>query len=436
MCADAKWPSLSVFLAVACFLLPSKLGASVTAEEVSQKLVEAFAKGAGIRSAKSTITDQSHIGFRTRTVKFAIGPRVYRVVFSPDGMVTITSLNEGDLSAVPLWTRRADRVTVDEIVNVIYSRELGRTFGSAQIPKSSNEAKADVERELVRSQADLRWNELLNRLLHGDSFGLGGFGSLDANFARAAAIGRAADPCGNASGGLSPERAAISDVAQAMAAARSSSSEAFADRSRQYEKKKSTSLSSDLQSYRETVPEETFRLIQDTGANTTDLFRRALTESDKTASDPFSLAANRNFKEVIGQLGQPKAAALVGSTLGMIVVDVTEFLERRKLAPGASVIFDRQTSQYFVDPTFNSPAEARYLLSLATWYEAQRDQYKLISQLANYNETQKKISELEHATLGENDERELAAQRKESDVLTTKLFEIADHLQKDPAYAH
>lgn len=458
MLSHAKRLSLKEFLLISSFLLPSLGFASATPEEVSKQLVEAFAKGTGIRTAKPGIVEKSHVGFRTRTVTFAIGPRTYRIVFTSDGLVSIAGLNEGDIAAQPLWTKKADQTTVEEIVNFIYSRETGRKFDPSGLEKGDAETKADLDAERIRKKAqrvgdgsELRWNQLMNQVARGDVAGLAtqtGGPPTEEGLAHAVGMGKALDPCGSSSGGASPQRAAITQLAQAMAAAVAAQMavagqgkktnrdlEGLADRTREYEKKGTQSVLEDLEKHKPAeAPEELFRLFQDTGSNTTELFRKALAESDKTSKDPYSLAAGRNFKSMIRRFGEKKSAALVGSVLKRIVVDITAFTEYRKLSSRAPVIYDRFLNQFFVDPTLNSPSEVRYLLSLATWYEAEMEDFKLIETLENYRQMRKKISEMERATLTDNDEREWILRKSEADESLRKLFGFARHVTKDPAY--
>lgn len=109
-------------------------------------------------------------------------------------------------------------------------------------------------------------------------------------------------------------------------------------------------------------------------------------------------------------------------------------MERRKLAPKASVIFDRGNGLYYVDPTLNSPSEARYLLSLATWYQAEMEKFGLIEAIETYKELLKRISEMERVTVSESDEHALAEEKSKAEESVRKLTEFADHLRKDAAY--
>jgi hypothetical protein len=146
------------------------------------------------------------------------------------------------------------------------------------------------------------------------------------------------------------------------------------------------------------------------------------------------VAAGRNFKSLIARLGKEKSAAFVSRALERISVDVTAFTGRRPLAPNADVIFDRAADRYFVDPTFNSPSEARYLLSLATWYEAEMERFRIPETIADLDRLQRRISEMENATLGESDERTLEIRKSKAAEATRSLFDFALHVTKDPAF--
>ncbi|MFH1263310.1 MAG: hypothetical protein V1495_07720 [Pseudomonadota bacterium] len=428
--------------------------AAPTPEELSQKLSAAFQAGAGVKAAKSSVTEKNIAGFRLRTVGFEIGNRVYRVVFSSDGSLTVSVLAEGEIAATKIWEGRTDRISVEEIVNLIYVRERGRKFDAGE-PRREKDPTADLEKRAVRREVspfgsgeELRWSQMIDQMAKGGASPIstksgGGTGDFD----RARSMGRAMDPCGEGSGGMSPQRAAISDIATAMAAAMAAqmmvrgarkgparAEAGFSDRSREFEKKGSSSVLEDLEKSRgANSPAEMIRLIQDTGSNTTELFKRALAESDQNSRDPYSLAASRNFRRVIASLGEKRASALVAEVLKAIAVDVTAFTDRRVLTPDAAVIFDRRSGHYFIDPTLNSPSEARFLLSLATWYASEMERFGLIEAVEQYKEALKKISELERVMISESDERALQKERAATASAARKLGEFAERLRKDAA---
>lgn len=463
MWTASKCPIRSAFLVIGALAFPWTAWGDVTPDELSTSLVNAFVQGAGIKSTRSSVKERTRVGVRVRTVSFAIGKRTYRIVFTPDGMVSISLIQQGDLAAQPLWRKSANQVTVEEIVNFVYGRELGQKYDPAQAGKK-DQAKVDLEKEYLRKKAAarlgdgsaLRWNNLMNQMARGDTAGLatsssGGGG--DAGFSAAASVSRSMDPCGSSSGGLSPQRAAITNVAQAIAAAASAGRAArmaalkeaqkgrpkddagFSDRSREYDKQGTYSVLEDLQRHKDvTKTEEMVRIIQDTGADTTDLFRKTLAESDRRAKDPYSVAAGKNFKTLIDRVGRKKSAAYVQAALTRVVVDFEAFTDRRRLTPHVPVIYDRKSDRYFVDPTFSSPSEARYLLSLAAWYEAEMERFELRKKLSNLVQLEKRISEMEHATLSERDEQRRTDRKLAAEQLARDLFTFADHVTKAPAH--
>ena len=404
-------------------------------EEVSRQLVAAFAVETGKTPSSPAIVENQYVGLKTRTLTFGIGNRIYRIVFSSDGSISVALTTQGELGAQPLWTSSSGKTTIDEIVNVVFSREFGRRYKSTPLARSEKSSDADLEASRVKGN-EVRWNRFMNRILHGDITAISqSGGSLSGNgLDQAANTAKMLDPCApNRSG--SAQRQALTDIAQAIAASGSKTTpredEILADRSRAYKKQGSSSFLKDLNKHEtEPHPEEAIRLIQQSGGDAYDLFRAALRQSDDQSRDPYALAALRNFRIVARQTDEKRGRALIDSVLSKTVVDVEQFTKARRSTPKASVIYNRKSGEFYIDPTLNSPAQARYLLSLAVLYAWKCEQPETVSLLEKYDQARKKISVIEHAVLDEKDERELALQRAEAEKLSRQLFQLVDELRK------
>jgi hypothetical protein len=440
----------AALVAAALWLAPLSAWGELLPDDLSRSLTDAFLRGAGIRKTKSEVTDRTRMGIRIRTLTFAVGGQTYRVVFSPDGFVTVTLQTIGELAPEPIWKKPAESATAEEIVNLIYFRETGRSYATSGEGKPG-ESDPDRAEALIRKKvesrvgegSELRWSHLIDQVMRGESPSPGSGTGGDGGFEEAAAMGRALDPCGG-SKGSQPRRAVATAVAQAMAAtlaameaakqkgATGGDSEGLSGKSRTYNRYGSSSLLDDL-SRRAPSSEEMIRLIRETGKNPADLFQKALMESDKNSKDPYSVAAGKNFTSLHERFGREKSAGIVRRALEKIVVDITLFMERRPLAPGAPVIYDRTRDRYFVDPTLGAPSEVRYLLSLASWYEGETERFRLDETIAEFERLEKKISEMERVTLAGSDDRALDEQRSKSAGTAARLIEFAVHVTKDPA---
>jgi hypothetical protein len=415
-------------LPFASFALPS-------ASEVYRKLILAFTDDTGRQKHAARIVEKEYVGVRTQTIVFELGPRTYRVVFTNQETVTVSLTKAGALAAQPLFEGDLNRVTVEEIVNAIYTRETGRAYGAGPAPKTARDTGPDRDAARVA----LRWNSLMNRILAGDTAALAsrGGGSVDRAYQEAAAVARSMDPCGQNRGAAAARKGVVQDVVSAMAAAAgaSPSAEARADRSRDYNRKKTESVLRDLEGYRDPVqPEEAFRLIQQSRSDAYEIFRRAVeTPDDPEGGDAYALAAARNLRPVARSRGAAGGRALVDRVLDRTVVDVETFTALRRSSPKAPVIFERTQDKFFVDPTLNSPSQARYLLSLAVLYAWNLEEKPTADLLRRYAEAYDRMSKLQDTVLYEEDLRELRERRAEVDRLSGDLFSVAERLRRSAA---
>jgi len=414
--------------------------ATPTPEEVSKNLVAAFAVETGKTPKKPTIVNKDYVGFKTRTLTFGIGNRVYRIVFSSDGTLTVAVTAEGEIGAQPLWTANLKNTTIEEIVNIVYSREFGRKYDPTLlgVTPPGNLADQAAEQSTGRSGDELRMDRLMSRIFSGDL--TAGLDSRSSNHAmsesaaaKATGLSKLLNPCDQNRGGAQPQRQTVSDIALAMAAARipAHAAELTMDRSRNYSKKKGYSFMNELGEHQaQPNPNEVFRLIKQSGSDAYELFRAALKDSDKTTKDAYALAAHRNFRTVARGAGEEKGKRIVDQVLNKTIVDVDSFTSARRLTPKAAVVHDRKSGEFFVDPTLTSPTQAQYLLSLAVLYAWRIQEPETLAAVTGYEEIQRKIARLEHAVLDDQDEKELAQYRSEARKLAERLFQISDELRK------
>jgi hypothetical protein len=144
------------------------------------------------------------------------------------------------------------------------------------------------------------------------------------------------------------------------------------------------------------------------------------------------MAALQNFRSVARHMGESEGRKLIDDVLSKTVVEVDEFVRLRRIVPKASVIYDRTQERYYIDPTLNSPSQARYLLSLAVYYAWKMGEPETRALVEKYQKTRDNISRIEHAILDENDERELQRNQAEAQKLAADLFKLVDNLRKIP----
>ncbi len=413
-------------------LFPFSVHATVSPEDVSRQLVVAFAAELGAKAPKPSMVEKDYVGMKVRTIVFGIGNRVYRMVFSSDGSITVALTTEGSIAAQPLWKTTAAKTSVEELVNLVYSREFGRKYNSSLRYAETNSNDGDDEETQLKAKRPesgsyLRWNNLMNRVLRGDTPSIASGGDVGS----IAALGKMMSPC---TSGASPQKTAALNIAEAISATVTGDRDLLVDRSRDFEKKGKYAFLSDLDRYDRTAnPDEAFRLIKQSASESAEIFQAALKNADPDSRDPYALAALRNFRTVARGVGEEKGKALVDQVLSRTVVDIEGFTMLRRGAPKTPVIYSRVAKKYYVDPTLNSPSEARYLLSLATLYEWRLTETEIAKLLQRYDDLQKQITLIEHAILDSNDEKRLAAARTEADQVSRKLFALSEDLRHAPA---
>ncbi|MFH1017778.1 MAG: hypothetical protein V1798_06290 [Pseudomonadota bacterium] len=413
----------------------------------------AFIQQTGRRSLSTRVVEKNYVGMKIQTVVFAVGSRTYRVVFSSDHSVAVSLSREGEIGAQPIWTTHDPNVTVEEIVNIIYAREFGQKYEGSGAARVSSAPAADAASSHVRGPSnsgdELRWDRLMNQVIRGDLGGLARLGGGDAGkgLAEASSKARMMNPCGGSGSKSGSQRSVVSDIAQALATASfpkaegivakaggTMANDALADRSRTYKKQGVYSLTKDLAAHSTaTRDQEALRLIQQSRSDAYDIFRTALAGPDSSTKDPYALAAVRNYRPVAQALGTEQGKALVDSVLAKTVVDLEAFTRLRKVSPGASVIYDRTSDQFFIDPTLNSPPQARYLLSLAVLYAWNFQQPEVKNLLKQYEAADRRVSRIEDAILDDNDLQQLASALAERDRLSQDLATVATRLRRVPA---
>ncbi len=418
------------------FLAWLLLAAPPTPQDVAAKLISVFGQETGQANFQAPISRQGYVGFETQTIAFSLGPRLYRIVFSSDGSISVSAASKGDLAAQPLWTGRAKEASADQIVSLIYSQEFGRNYDASLVRKKPSEPETDAEAQkasLEKATSSLRWNSLMNRVLSGDA--LGGSSPSDGNgVSKEASMARMMEPCASNQGGAAPQRAVMTEIATAMAATQSAEGDpdALADRSRKYKKGKDYSFSKDLEEHEAQGQEgEAFHLIQQSRVATYDLFYEALRSGDKGSStDPYAVAAKRNFKIVGRSLSEKKVKELIDKVIGKIGVDIDRFTALQGMVGGGLVVYDRAANKFYVDPTLRTAGEARYVLSLAVLYDWRIEQPDARELLAKYEEKRGKITEIEYGVLNEADARQVVLLRAEAHELARKLYEISENIWK------
>ncbi len=433
------------FVIFLLLLLPSLAFAKASPSDVSRLLIEQFTEQTGRHDFQAPISRKKYVGFETETIRFALGPKTYRIVFSEDGRVTVSRMLDGDISFQPIWKANAKNVSVEDIVNVIFSQEFGRNFDTTLARKKKSEIEKDdaakiSEENFSKAGNALRWNHLMNQILKGDPGGklAGGLGP-------SAGLAKMMDPCNGNRAGASPQRAAMTQIAMAMAMAMphkgslgNASSDLLYDRSRKYSKKTDYSLLEDLENYGEGPnPDGAFQLLKQNQTATLELFQAAVRQSEDVLGkvvDPYLVAAQRNFRQVGRNSSDDKMFALVDRVMKKTVVDVTTFAQLRALNPESSVIYDAKKDRFFMDPTLNSPVEARYLLSLGVlyaWRLGQKDAQKLLKE---YRAVHDEISRLEFGSLSPRNQKHLHEKRKEALTLSKRLVQLTQALSRMEAH--
>ncbi len=412
---------------------------AVTPENLAQELTTHFGTTSGKKKPSASLVQSRHFGMVTRVVVFAVGPRTYRVVFSSDGTVTVALKGATDIAAQPLWSSKVDKTSVGEIVNIISIRE------EAFLPQNmegyeETQNRTDLETargERKRAPFDMRWSQLMDRVTQGDTMGMKQGGDVSS----AMSLAKSLDPCGTAQGQGSPQKDAVIAVAQALAAAsmgkgtaRRLADDQASDHSREFEAHGSESRLEELADYRKNVkPEEAFRLIRDSRGNSYALFRGSLRQAERE-NDPYALAAYRNFRRLRKEVGRKQGNQFVDQALKKVLVDIDAFLGLRNLSGDATVIYDRLSDRYFVDPTLNSPSQARYLLSIAAIYEWKLANRRTSALVQRYRKLGEKIQRLESAVIDKKDQQQLKAYRNKMADLARKLFEIGEDVRKTATY--
>ncbi len=445
---------LKVWIGCAVFLLVGAWAgaqAAVSPQAVSKRLVASFVEQTGRRTLSAKIVEKNYVGMKIQTVVFAVGSRTYRVVFSSDHSVGVSLSRKGEPGAQSLWSTRDPNVTIEEIVNVIYSREFGQKYEGSAGSRSSSDVVSDASPTRISRQGthgeELRWDRLMNQVIRGDLAGLAGAGGGNASkgLSQATSMAKMLSPCSGSGSNSSPQRSAVTDLAMALASASFSGEEpgegpgkgpdaGEADHSRNYKKRGTYSVSRDLAAHdAATRDQEMFRLIQQSRSDAYEIFRTALAAPDSDAKDPYALAALRNYRTVARELSPEQGKALVDSVLTKTVVDLDAFTRLRKASPNAPVIYDRPSDQFFVDPTLNSPPQARYLLSIAVLYAWNFEHPEIRNLVARYEAADQKVSRIADAVLDDNDLEKLKAARADVDRLSQDLFEVAERLRRAPA---
>ena len=352
-------------------LLPFQAFAKLTPENVSNALLQEFyskkQKSKDVFNLEKKDLDE----IKTESMTFAIGDQIYKLVFFNDGTITLSSGQKGDVALQELLKSNTDKTTPSQIIGLIQSFQKESPGSSQGYQKDKDEADTEGQKVKAQETADaLKWSGLVSRAMKGEtmSFSSGD----DSGFSESVAAAKMMNQCQGSSGGGSA-KAATQNVAEALVMANfakmKSQQEAKTDKSRDFDKRGSYSFFDEVDQFTHASPERAYQLMQKTKTTEYEIFQTSLQKSNEQSTDPYFLAANRNFMYLVRTIGKDKTLKLMDTGIKKIVLNIERFVEYRKMLPASSIVYDRKKDKFYIDPTLNQPSQARYLLSLVCLYE-------------------------------------------------------------------
>ena len=363
------------FLLIILLLVsPSLANAKVTLDNVSDALLQEFYSKKQKRKDVLNIEKKDVDGVHTETMSFFLGDQVYRLVIFGNGDLTLSSGQKGDVALQELLHTTAQEATPQQIIRMIQSMQ--KEPGVAQgYQKDKDDVDSESQKVKMQSTADaLKWSNLMNKVMSGATMNVSTGG--DANgLSQSVSAARMMNKCGGG-GGEGPggsAAAAGKNIAEALVMANfakmKSQNEAKTDKSREFEKKGKYSFFDEVDQFNQASPERAYQLMQKTRTSEYEIFQTSLQKSNVESKDPYYLAANRNFMFLVRTIGKDKTIKLMDEGMKKIALNIERFVEYRKILPASSIVYDRQKDKFYIDPTLNQPAQARYLLSLVCMYE-------------------------------------------------------------------
>lgn len=425
-----------------------------TVGAVSQLLSQAFeqARNENLHTKRLQITakKKDHDGFVTKTITFNFGRKIYRIVFSSDGLVIISFMRAGDPAAQRLFKAALKKTTAQKIVNVIYSREFGKPYKPVLTLIVTEETKADRSAVQVKSKrSPLKSRKRKISTLSSGKPDLSpptpASRPAPESSSRSASQleqrgGASQSLCGSPGGAsIEPQRSAIAQVTQtlsllsalgssatpndplsALGSTVARSDEAYFDSSREFKVQGRYSFLEELKKKKAKNP--TFQASE--------FFKKLLLGWDRHQQDPYSQAAHKNYKVIDNLIGETARRRLASQIIGQMEFQGMEKTIRKN--PHLPVTYDRKKNKFYVLTDIVSSSQAHYYLSLAAWYVTRLHQKDISALLQEYDLIQKKISSLENATLDEKDHDELVNKRKKRSQILKRLWRFSQSLFEPP----
>lgn len=360
-------------LIIMLLFLPLEAFAKVTLDNVSDALLQEFYSKKQKRKDVMNIEKKDADGMHTESMTFFLGDQVYKLVIFGNGDLTLSSGQKGDVALQELLHSTANQATPAQIVRMIQSFQ--KDTPSAQgYQKDKDEPDTESEKVKMKNTADaLKWSGLINRVMSGATMNVS-TGDDSGGLSQSISSARMMNKCAGGSAGPGGSAAAATkNIAEALVMANfakmKSENEGKVDKSREFEKKGKYSFFDEVDQFSQASPERAYQLLQKTRTTEYEIFQSSLQKSNVESRDPYYLAANRNFMFLVRTIGKDKTIKLMDEGMKKIALNIERFVEYRKILPASSIVYDRQKDKFYIDPTLNQPAQARYLLSLVCMYE-------------------------------------------------------------------
>lgn len=367
-------------VAIALILLPFSAQAKLTMENVSDALLKEFFSIKKTTAETFQVEEKNTEGLHIETLNIKLGLQKYRLTIFSNGNLELGMAGVNDLAFQEILQSNVSTTTPEQIVRLIQGFESGPQ--RSQGYQEENTTADEEEKRTKENAKALQWSRLIDRAASGENMSVsGGGGGLEQSISAA----RMMNHCQSGRGSEAPQRHASQNIAEALVMANlKTQGEAYTDQSKDFETHGKYSFLEELDQFKQSSPERAFQLLQEARTSQYEIFKRSLQESNVESRDPFYLAANRNFMFLVRAVGQDKTIALMEKGLKKVALNVDRFVEYRRMLTPVSIVYDRRSEKFFVDPTLNQPAQARYLVSLVAMYEwkyGDKSFQKLLKQL-------------------------------------------------------